>query len=288
MIPRQRSSLLTLAALCGLAAAPAYGAAYFDYDDSGFEEPLSNEPLVLTLDFGTQTDYSFNQAYDLEMQYRNVANGVNATLTAEESFFDGFFSNYHGSVSGDIRIAAFSGSDINLSLQLWDANSGNGFDTAFDPGQDYEWTLGFYDIDSHDFSSGTWDEVTLITPGTYVTTQTTKLNPTTTEQGYVNLSGEGAGGVPGQSGLAPPITQEQADVAAIYTVKNTARMDFTYSVKDGGMAGTRVLLVDGGELRAALDQFQPEATPFPEPSAAVLLPMVFLMVHSAQRCRRRN
>ncbi len=251
--------------------------------------------IVLELNFGEQSDPTFNQSGDLRMDFTNVAEGVNASLTADAPFAAANPS-LHGAVSDDIRVNVQSSMDATgaddplndavFTLQLWDARAGSGFETKFDPGTDYEWSLVFYDLDSGNTASGSWDEVTLLTPGTYILTENSILGGTVDPRtgGYF-FSGKGVGEVPGQSGITPPLTEEQADAALVYTVKNLSSVQFKYEVRAGAPNTGRNILIDGGELRTALEPYQPTAIPFPEPSAAVLV-LSGLAVMSL--CRRRR
>ncbi len=243
----------------------------------------SAQALVLDLDFGNVSDQTFNQAGDLRIDYFGVSAGVNATLFAQDPF-DSLAPSNNGSVQDDVRVNTNVGENVYLTLQLWDADSGSGFDTVYDPGTDFEWTLTFYDIDG---GSGTYDEVTLITPGSYTVTSTTDLEISTTADG-LKFSGVNTEAIPGQSGLSS-FTQEQADVAVGYTVQNSATVEFIYHVRQStSPTGERNLLVDGGELRTAFDPYNPVSSPFPEPSAAVLVISGISLLATARRRRRAS
>jgi hypothetical protein len=234
--------------------------------------PLSSHGATIELNFGTTTSTTFNE--DLLMQFADVADfgttgiDINATLTAAATWNApcdtnacGSFGPWpHGGVSDDLRVNSDGGETAYLTLTLYDGSVGDGYTNLYDPGSDYDWTLAFYDIDSNapsgSFPDGSsWDEVTLLTAGTYQVTGTTDLTITDLGGGGVNFSGAGVGNIPGQDGLSSPITQQQADVMVLYTLMNTNSVDFIYYVGETfeGVQdpNPRNLLVDGGSLALA-------------------------------------
>ena len=248
---------------------------------------------------------------------------------AGKSTDDGTWSNNlqwpHGNLDGDIRVNAGScyrsnmdnntscgstiaSQTIQFTLYLWEDGGSNALDylTDYDPGVDFDWTLAFYDIDSNnpDSCSGcadgsSWDEVTLLTPGTYAVTATTDLAITDLGAGVVNFSGAGVGSIPGQDGLESPITQDQADIMVLYTMMNRNSVTFEYTV--GYTAGTpmtvRNFLMDGGSLALAEctnDEGQTtldcgfESTPIPEPAPLALISVGLAALGFARRRAKVN
>jgi hypothetical protein len=63
---------------------------------------------------------------------------------------------------GDARVNATIGATADLSLKLWDSSKGNRYTVAYNPGNAFDWTLGFFDIDG---SPNTFDVVILRSPG---------------------------------------------------------------------------------------------------------------------------
>lgn len=220
----------------------------------------------IALNFGAISNPLFGTAGNLTQQYATVAPGINATMTAATSFSSLTPTN-NGSVLGDIRVNVANSTNVNITIALWDATSGNGFVAPYNPGGSYSFAFGFFDIDG---GAGTYDVVTVYTPGTYTVTSSSALVITT--GAGVSFSGSASMEIPGQGGIST-LTAAQADVAAIYTVNNTSSINFDYTVGISGtpVANGRNLLVDGNDLMESLAPFGPVTETFiPEPSAALL------------------
>ncbi|ARN56840.1 PEP-CTERM sorting domain-containing protein [Sedimentisphaera salicampi] len=230
------------------------------------------EFIEINLNFGDTVQDTFPDSDDLRMEFGQVGSYTNgstidiyATLEADAPWSSNNPSN-NGSVSDDIRVQVENGSSVELTLNLW---SDDTYETAFSPSGDYEWMLGFYDIDGT--SSGTADILTLKTAGTYTVTQDTFLAIDDSDPAQPIFDGSDAeGNIPGELGIVPPLTEDQADVAVLYTLQNTNSVSFAYEVTEGGDTG-RNLLVDGGSLRGALDAFDPVTVTIPEPATMALL-----------------
>ena len=218
------------------------------------------------------------------MDFTSVATGINASVIAESAYTSNNPSN-NGSINGDIRINAATNASAKMSITLWDASAGTGFDTQYNPGVNYDWNLNFFDLDGRPASS--WDVVTLMTEGEYAVSENSGLGLTTSDLGHVSFRGRGIGdNVPGEAGLSTPITEEQANAMVSYTVENLSSVEFTYTVVLGssGTAAGRNLLIDGGSLNIALDPFSPVtgtvvAVPEPSSLAAILLTLMGSMFY---------
>ena len=220
----------------------------------------------IALNFGAISNPLFGTSGNLTQQYTGVAPGINATMTAATSFTSLNPAN-NGSVLGDIRVNAANSTTVNITVALWDATSGNGYNNSYNPGGSYSWAFGFFDIDG---GAGTYDVVTVYTAGTYTVTSTTALVITT--GAGVSFSGIASPEIPGQGGITT-LSAAQADVAAIYTVTNTSSINFDYAVGISGtpVANGRNLLVDGNDLMEGLATYGPVTETFiPEPSALLL------------------
>ncbi len=220
----------------------------------------------IALNFGAISNPLFGTSGNLTQPYANVAPGINATLTAATPFVSLNPVN-NGSVLGDIRINAANTTSVNITVALWDASAGNGYVSPYNPGGSYNWAFGFFDIDG---GAGTYDIVTVHTPGTYTVTSTTALVITTGTG--ISFSGIASPEIPGQGGITT-LSASQADVAAIYTLSNTSSINFDYTVGVSGtpVANGRNLLVDGNDLMEGLTSYGPITGTFiPEPSALLL------------------
>jgi hypothetical protein len=220
----------------------------------------------IALNFGAISNPLFGTSGNLTQQYATVAPGINATLTAATSFSSLGPTN-NGSIGGDIRVNAANSTTVNLTITLWDATSGTGYNNAYNPGGSYSFAFGFFDIDG---GAGTYDVVTVYTPGTYTVSSSTALVITTGTG--VSFSGIASPEIPGQGGITT-LTAAQADVAAVYTVSNTSSINFDYTVGVSGtpVANGRNLLVDGNGLMENLAPHGPVTETFiPEPSAMLL------------------
>lgn len=239
--------------------------------------PLSAQAITIDLDFGTSIQSSFGTKGNLTLSYESVADGINATITAASKFRT-HNTTMHGSENGDARIN-MAGKDANVfTLRLWDATSGTGFDSLYDPGVDYDWSLGFYDIDGN---SKTYDVVTLFEPIEYSVTASTALIIDESKPGQISFSGQAAGGIAGQTGLEPPITQAQADVSVIAVYHNTSEVIFGYAHKADKNNRGRNILIDGGGLRFALED--PSPSPVPAPATLWLLGSALLGLAAVRR-----
>lgn len=239
--------------------------------------PLAQASIALN--FAAISNPLFGTAGNLTQQYATVAPGINATMTAATPFTSPNPVN-NGSVLGDIRVNAAPATNVNITISLWDASSGTGYNNPYNPGGSYSFAFGFFDIDGG-FDS--YDVVTVYTPGTYTVTSSTALLITT--GAGVSFSGSASGEVPGQGGITT-LTAAQAHVAAIYTVTNNSSINFDYAV---GLAGptpnVRNLLVDGNDLTESLAPFGLVTETFiPEPSA-ILLGMLSTSLFSLRRKR---
>jgi len=219
--------------------------------------------VTLNLKFGDVSAPSFGTAGTSSVNFANVAAGLNATLTTAAPFVSANTAS-NGSVSDDLRINLMGGQSSRLTLSIWDATLGTGYDTAYNPSFDFDWALGFYDIDGT--SNKRWDVVTLISPAQYTVSGTSRLDVDTSVDDQVTFSINGDGAeVAGQDGLTS-LTQEQADVAVLFTVTNRATIEFEYAVAGvNNNKNGRNLLVDGGDLFGALDPYDPVTTTFPTP-----------------------
>lgn len=219
----------------------------------------------IALNFGAISNPLFGTAGNLTQTYAAVAPGINATMTAATVFTSLGPAN-NGSALGDIRVNAAPATNVNITISLWDATSGSGYNNPYNPGGSYSIAFGFFDIDGG-FDS--YDIVTVYTPGTYTVSSTTDLIITT--GAGISFSGSGSGEIPGQAGITT-LTAAQADVAAIYTVTNTPSINFDYTVGISGPTPSgRNLLVDGDNLVELLAPFGPVTETFiPEPSSLLL------------------
>lgn len=247
--------------------------------------PAMVSAASFTLDFGdvTASDFESTQV----IQYSGVADGINATLTAADSFASKNDAN-NGSVNGDLRVNLFTKQSVDLTLTLFDATVGDGFSSVYDPGESYDWSLGIYDIDGYRDPGVYYDVVTVYSTNianlTYTVTESTAL-VVTSEQGSVTFSGEVADGVPGQAGLTPPLTQDQSDVAALLTMSDTPTLTFTYTVV-GQNNRERNLLVDGGEISLTGPVVTSAIQPVPVPAAGLLMLAGLASLGAVRRGRR--
>lgn len=250
----------------------------------------------IVLDFGSVSAANFGTSEtDLEIQYSNIATGINATLQVV-SVFDAQTPSNHGSVTGthvgaegDIRInstASLANTDPSnidnggiFTLQLWDANIGDGFSTGYTNPSSYEWDLTFYDIDAGTPNNNgffTYDYLRLLTAGTYTVSANTLLEIATLPDNSVSFSGEPVGVVPGQDGLGTPFTNRQINSTVQYNLVDTNSVTFEYAaLRNGGNnlgTGGRNLLIDGGEISNVFDGVNTTTgTIIPEPTTALLV-----------------
>lgn len=220
----------------------------------------------IALNFGALSNTLFGTSGNLTQPYATVAPGINATMTVAAPFISLNPSN-NGSVLGDLRVNAANSESVNITIALWDATIGSGYTTPYNPGGSYSWDFGFFDIDG---GAGTYDVVTVYTPGTYTVTTSTALVITTGTG--VSFSGSASLEIPGQGGITT-LTAAQANVAAVYTVSNLTSIYFNYTVGVSGIpvANGRNLLLDGNGLMEGLAPFGPVTETFiPEPSVPLL------------------
>lgn len=230
--------------------------------------PAAASAKTLELDFGSVSKQRFGDdpvsGGTLEMRFFDVASGMNASVIASRPFAVSRPS-YQGSVDRDVRVNMTAGQEVDLTLRLWDAAAGNGFQTLYAPGLSYQWSLGFYDLDGR---SNYHDQIDLTSSGYYTRTATSAVLVSEPSPGVVSFSGAGANGnVPGQSGLADEITKAQADVAVAVTMVNEPEVSFTYRVVGGEHRG-RNLLVDGGQIFQQLLLFDLVTAPTPATPAS--------------------
>ena len=221
----------------------------------------------IALNFGAISNPLFGTAGNLTQAYANVAPGINATMTAATPFTSPNPAN-NGAVLGDARINAAIGTNVNITIALWDATTGSGYNNAYNPGTSYSVAYGFFDIDG---GFGTYDVVTIYTPGAYTVSSGSVL-VITPGPGSISFSGSASGNVPGEGGITT-FGSAQANVAAIYTVSNLSSINFDYQIVVPGPPTTtlRNLLVDGDSLVELLAPYGPVTGTFiPEPSALLL------------------
>lgn len=242
--------------------------------------PVAAATVNLELDFGAFSDPSFGTAAGETLDYVDAAAGVNARLTVANSF-DAANSANHGAAAGDARVNARIGQTAELSLSIFDASVGNGFEQEYSAAGGFTWSLVFYDVDGFDNS---FDSVLLRTAGTVTLDSNSLLSVSDTAQGVLvegNLNEFIGNGVPingnvlTQDGVASLNADQQA-AAFAYTVTNEATIDFDYIV--GAVAGNqtngRNLLIDGGSLLSSFDnpvEVEVDVAPVPLPAGAVLL-----------------
>lgn len=236
--------------------------------------PLMAHSATFDLNFGAFSDPSFGTSSDdLVMYYEDVATGINATLTAANEFPARNASN-HGAAADDIRVNMRRGNSVELTLTLWDATIGSGYDSAFNvDGGNFDWNLVFYDLDG--VVGNSTDNITLLSPATYTVTTTTALTITETEEGYVQFVGGGAANVPGQTGL-DSFTQEQADVAVSVNIDGLSSISFIYEAT--GTNSGRNVLIDGGTLTTSLESFNTVTETVMSPAAVPLPASALLML----------
>ncbi|OXU15009.1 PEP-CTERM sorting domain-containing protein [Sedimentisphaera salicampi] len=219
----------------------------------------------IELDFGNQEAAGFPGQANPLIEFGDVAksgSSIYATLEADDPWTSNNTAN-QGSEDGNIIVNAQNGETVNLTLSLWnDAD----YTTAFDPGESYKWSLGFYDIDGT--SSGTADILTLKTAGTYTVTQNTFLAVDNTDPAAPIFDG-------GNQEVTEPsdisnLTGDQANVAVLYTLYDIPSVEFTYQVTETSGDVGRTLFVDGGDL-AFGDGVVTEDVTIPEPATMALL-----------------
>ncbi|MBU2961843.1 VPLPA-CTERM sorting domain-containing protein [Citreicella sp. C3M06] len=225
------------------------------------------------------------------MSYYNVADGINATLTSDSSFVSGNASK-NGSVDDDIRVNTNAGT-VNLTLSLFDSTVGDGFESLYDPGVDYDWTLAFYDIDGYDPTGSWYETVTVYADAaselTYTVTETTALD-VTSGSGSVTFSAVDAPAVKGQDGLNGELTDEQSSVAAIIGISNTSVLDFSFTIVDNrdSNSSSRNLLIDGGNISLASATVTTPIAPVPLPAAGLLMIAAMATMGVASRRSRKS
>ncbi|WP_299078176.1 hypothetical protein [uncultured Paraglaciecola sp.] len=247
--------------------------------------PLSAQATSIELNFGDTVNNNFGaSATNLVMNYSNVSSYndvvINASITAT-SVFDSKNGTKNGSVANDIRINMDRGDANVFTLSLWDASKGNGFDTLFTASEDFDWTLGFYDIDG---ASNSFDVVTLFDINQYSVTSTTALVVDNSQSNQISFSGVNAkGDVKGQDGLGAFITQQQADVALFVTYQNLSEVTFAYEHGPASKDNSgRNLLIDGGGLKFAPKDGEVVVT-VPTPNMFLLFATAMLALLTVKR-----
>lgn len=144
----------------------------------------------------------------------------------------------------DFKIHLDIGTQTQFRFSLYDGANGQ-FDTAYNPGTSYSFSLVAYDIDGGTGSN--FDELLIYSPVEYTLTSTSPLDVTETPT-YIGFSGEGTGEVLGQDGVTS-FLPEQEDVAVALTFSNLSTFVFEYRIP--GTVGTgsgRNQLFDGDDL----------------------------------------
>lgn len=240
-------------------------------------------PLNLRFDnFDDNT--SFHTAGNLEMRYLNVAEGLNATITAVDSFYSNNPNN-HGSIKGDATINMGVNERQTFRFSLYDATVGSGFDQLFTSTEDFEYTLAFFDIDgTEDLSRGSWDALWIDKTVAHRTSATTVLDPT--EDGdFIKFSGKNTMAnviINSPSGLG----QDGRDSLVLVDLFNQNTFDFAYGVEtEAGVIGRagRNLYIDGFNFNT-LDPGPPK-TPLPAGMVLILTAMGGLGLARKHRAR---
>lgn len=249
---------------------------------------------TFTLDFGSTSARSFNNAAGNYINYGVVANdgstNIYARLTTLNAFSSATASN-NGSAAGDLRVNARRGESVQLKLELFSDAS---YATSYTNASSFDWTLLFYDVDgiSDDVNgyganlneTNYYDEVLMRTEGVATFTEDTELNYSMTADGLL-VNAEGAGSVSGQQGLTS-LSAEQQNYAFAYTVSNTSTLFFDYNVQDLSFTSrARNLLVDGGSLEITEDSFDVNVSAVPLPAGA---PMLIVGMGALAALRRRR
>lgn len=242
--------------------------------------PVAAATVNLELDFGAVSVPSFGATAGSTIDFADAADGVNARLTVADSFVAANSAN-HGSAAGDARVNAQIGQTAELSLTIFDATFGNGYEQEYSAAGGFTWSLVFYDVDGFDPS---FDSVLLRTAGTVTLDSNSLLSVADVAEGVLiegNLQdfiGNGVptgGNVQTQDGVTSLNADQQA-AAFAYTVSDVATIDFDYivgAVSENRTSG-RNLLVDGGSLLSSFDNpvvVDVDVAPVPLPAGAVLL-----------------
>lgn len=106
-------------------------------------------------DFGDSEFRNFGTAGNLEMNFTNIATGVNARLTAGSAFasnnggssFNGLININFTQSSNASNPNGWESQPVRYTFELFDTGSGDGFST---PLALSEWGLDFFDIDRND------------------------------------------------------------------------------------------------------------------------------------------
>lgn len=239
--------------------------------------PVAATTVNLELDFGAVSVPAFGST-ETSIDFTDVADGVNARLTTLNTFVSANANN-NGAVEDDLRVNAQIGQTAELSLTIFDANVGNGFDQEFTASEGFTWSLVFYDVDGFDPS---FDSVLLRTAGVVTQDANSLLSFTDTADGLLvdgNLNEFIGNGVPNggniqtQNGV-DSLNAEQQAAAFGYTITNQSTVFFDYIVdrETENRTSGRNLLVDGGSLLASFDNpVEVGVSPVPLPAGAWFL-----------------
>lgn len=228
---------------------------------------------TIILDFGDDfNDPTINE--NGGMHLTDVATGINASLVASAPWVADYKDSdpTHGVKHGSLAFGVdctIPGQAVLFTLTLYNALHGDGFTELYSPGQDYDWSLCFFDIDNY---GARYDSVTLRTEGTYTITETSALDVDNSVDGQVTFSGQNVAGV-GSHNDGMIQNQAEADAAVVYDVSNTSTLEFIFTAT--GADKYRAGLLDGGTLSTVMkDNYLTETHTVPEPTTMSLFGIV--------------